>query len=409
MVVGVAERRPAQHQRPVEQVARAVPRLAHPLQVISELLHVVAVDPLELGDLLRIPAVVAQHVMGIGHADLRIGAVADLAADHEGADARDVGLHRQYLQIDHQPDMLVERGRNTGGPFQRRRLRIRRGQRGALDALLDIACRFQIFVELVPVGRTQVPRQPARIVQHEIQDARLPPELRRAARGVERVAVAEQSLEHVARVDRDRQRDGRVPPRDAVGIGAAIVDVATAEQAGLVDPQLQRRQWRRLAQRLREHLVHRDAAADVAPLRLADVDAGQEGGAGPAVPRRRVAQRGGTGVAQPGDHRHLLAERRQRLQRRRQHQRARARRAEAVHHHAVGRIEDLQPLRPRGGLRRGRRRDHRVEQRQRHRRADAAQQCAPAHRGTNHPHDVGAFLSVKASLATMPRTIVWMR
>ncbi len=103
---------------------------------------------------------------------------------------------------------------------------------------------------------------------------------REAALLVERIAVAEQPLEHVARIGRNGQRHGRVQPGNAIGISTAVTDVAAAEQAGRIDAKLQRTELRRLADMLGIDLVDRNAAADVRALGLPDMDPGEEGRAG---------------------------------------------------------------------------------------------------------------------------------
>ena len=57
---------------------------------------------------------VRDRMMRIGHTDLRIGAAAELAADHERHDARDVALIGEQLQVEHQLGMLLEGLRHAG-------------------------------------------------------------------------------------------------------------------------------------------------------------------------------------------------------------------------------------------------------------------------------------------------------
>ena len=81
-------------------------------------------------------------------------------------------------------------------------------------------------------------------------------------------AVAEQALEHDARIDLRRQRQRGRRPRNRVGVGAAVAPVAVAEVAGVLDAELDRREDRVLAVLLRDHLVDRHAqvrADGVAP------------------------------------------------------------------------------------------------------------------------------------------------
>src|SRR5437870_2125138 len=72
-------------------------------------------------------------------------------------------------------------------------------------------------------------------------------------------SVAEQPLESHARIDLCRKGLGGRRPRDAIRVGAAITKVATAEIAGVFNPELKRRQYCVLPPLLRDHLIDRDA------------------------------------------------------------------------------------------------------------------------------------------------------
>ena len=80
----------------------------------------------------------------VGHADLRIGARAHLAAEHERAHARQVGLEGQHLQVEHQLGVLLERGRDAGRPLDDRQL-ARALLLGLLNAPLDVADRVEVL------------------------------------------------------------------------------------------------------------------------------------------------------------------------------------------------------------------------------------------------------------------------
>ena len=54
----------------------------------------------------------------IGHADLRVRAVAGLARELEGDDARDVALQGQHLQVEHQPGVIGVGGRHADGAIE---------------------------------------------------------------------------------------------------------------------------------------------------------------------------------------------------------------------------------------------------------------------------------------------------
>ena len=77
------------------------------------------------------------------------------AAHHHRDDARRVGLERQHLQVEHQVDVVGVEHRDARRLVDRRR-EAGHVLLGALDALLDLADRRQIFVELALVGRTEV-------------------------------------------------------------------------------------------------------------------------------------------------------------------------------------------------------------------------------------------------------------
>ena len=82
--------------------------------------------------------------MRVGHADLRIGHAAVLAAQHEGDDAREIALIRQHLQVEHQLHVLVAAGRDARGMIDERQLLIAL-LLGHLDAPLDVANRVEIL------------------------------------------------------------------------------------------------------------------------------------------------------------------------------------------------------------------------------------------------------------------------
>ncbi len=96
--------------------------------------------------------------MRIGHADLRIGPHAAFAPHHHRDDARQVGLERDDLQVEHQLDVVGVEHRDAGrlvdGRIEPGQILLR-----LLDAPLDLADRREIFVELPLVGRPEILRQ----------------------------------------------------------------------------------------------------------------------------------------------------------------------------------------------------------------------------------------------------------
>ena len=194
--------------------------------------------------------------------------------------------------------------------------------------------------------------------------------LRRGAR------LAEQPLEHRARIDLHRQRRRRRAPGDRVGVGAAVSGRARADVAGeVLRRQFERREGRVLTDLRGHDLIDRDAGENVLGLRALRSHTGEP----PCRADRVIATRRGR-PDQVRDHHDRVAEWFERLQRRRElESRSDAGRRPRFHDRAVGnehRPEACARLRRR--LReRGDRRHHRVEQRQRDRGADSAQERSP--------------------------------
>ena len=261
-----------------------------------------------------------------------------------------------------------------------------------------IASRY--CVSFAAVGRPEPPLQPLHFLDERIEDAAIVLDAREARRLRRVVAVAEQPLEHRARLVLHRQRRRRVAPRQRVGVGAAVAGLARADQLVRVEAQLERRQLRVLAERLRGDLVHRHAGADVGAFGLLRVHAGEERRRGAhviagalAVGRKRRL------VRQAGDDEQPVAERRERLEDRRQLEaRAVGRRRPLLHLDAVRHVDDRQPARRRRTRPRAasERRHHAVEQRQRQRGAEAAQERPAGQRHLGDEHH--ACLSIPMQL-----------
>jgi hypothetical protein len=88
---------------------------------------VMAVDLRALLHAERIAQVMRDRMMRIRHADLGIGAAAELAADHERRDPGNVALIREPLQVEHQPGVLLEGIGHPGRAIEGRLLEIEGG------------------------------------------------------------------------------------------------------------------------------------------------------------------------------------------------------------------------------------------------------------------------------------------
>ncbi len=166
---------------------------------------VIVVDLCQLRDHRGIIAVMRDGVVRLGHADLREGALAQVARQHEGGDSRDVRLKRQRLQIEHQLGVLVERLGHADGSLRHVQDSTRRLLLGFLNPPLDLADVVEIVADPRAVARAEpVLADALRLLRDRVENAavfllaRQP--LGRAA------AIAEQALEDDARIDFHRQR-----------------------------------------------------------------------------------------------------------------------------------------------------------------------------------------------------------
>ena len=287
--VGIAHAAAQQIERVVEQRAVAIGRRLQLLDQIREQRHVVRVDLGELDQLLGIVHVVRHRMMRLGHADVRVGPRAGLARQLERDDARDVGLERQHLQVEHQPDVVFPDRRHAGRPIE---LRQRRGVAllRTLNAPLDLAHRVEILTDLDAIARAQLAPQPRHVGGHPVEDAAALLELRASPLGA--AAVAEQPLEDDARIGLGRQRRRRRRPRQVVLIGAGVAVVAVADLRDEVGADLERRNLRVAADGSRRDLIDRRAQLVVAALGPLGARAAQERAVGRGVIAGRV------GVAQ---------------------------------------------------------------------------------------------------------------
>ncbi len=142
----VAHAAAVENQRVVEQRAVAVRSVAHPLEEVREQRHMELVDLRELQDLLWIVAVVADRVVRVCDADLRIRAVALLTRELEGSDPRDVRLEGENLQVEHQLRVIGELRRHAHRPIEVRRLVLGDGLFGPFDLTLDLAHALDVLL-----------------------------------------------------------------------------------------------------------------------------------------------------------------------------------------------------------------------------------------------------------------------
>src|SRR6266850_35860 len=158
MAIAVADGSAVKNHHVIEQGSVAVRRVSKLLQVVGEEFQVVLLNFDALRHFCRIVLVMCHRVMRLWNADLWVGPRTLLTPVHERADARDVRLISQKLQVVEQTRVVVEAPRNARGPrhvgyfFGALFLRL-------LDPPLDVAQRRQIVGHSPVVRRTEPPLQ----------------------------------------------------------------------------------------------------------------------------------------------------------------------------------------------------------------------------------------------------------
>ena len=383
--VGFTEAASEQDKRVVEQRAVAIGRLLQRLEQIREHPDVELVDLDQLLDTLGITLMMGDRVVSVGNPDLAIRAVAAVAAEHERRHARHVCLPRDDLHVDHELRVLLVVVRNRARPLDARQLHGEVLLFGELDPPLDVADRLEVFLELAFVIGAKSHAQPRETAGHVVEHAFLAFESGHPGAGIRAVAIPEQPLEDRPRIDFRRQRAGRSTPRHG-HVRARVTGVAVTGERLRLEPELERGQLRVFAQLPGCDLIGGDTQAEIGAAGLERVDTGQEGRGRARVIARTVAERPTVHLRQPAEHVDVLTERLERLHRRAEleiradrpgcpHERARALLGRT--NDAVGRVDVTQSNRRLRRTERGRCRHHRIEQRQRHGRAEASQKCPP--------------------------------
>ena len=136
---------------------------------MCEKLGVEAVDFCHLFDEIGVATVVGEGVVRVGDFDLGVGTDAAFAADHHGADAGEVGLEGDGLEVEHQLDVVGKDEGDAGGFIEVGELA------GVLfhgvHALFEVADGGEVFVHLAAVGGAEIGFEAAGVVAGEVEHA----------------------------------------------------------------------------------------------------------------------------------------------------------------------------------------------------------------------------------------------
>ena len=150
--VAVAHVAAVEQHRVIQQRAVAVLRRVELRQELAEQADVERLNARQHLELLGLVLVVRDRMVPFGDADLRVGAVADLARHHEREHARDVGAVGEREQVVHQPHVLRVLERNAAGRLRDLDVGVRGDLRfRALQTTLDLANALEVVVEHVAV------------------------------------------------------------------------------------------------------------------------------------------------------------------------------------------------------------------------------------------------------------------
>jgi hypothetical protein len=164
------------------------------------------------------------------------------------------------MEIEHQLDVLLERVGDSKRALGQRHVELRAVLFRAFDALLDGPHGLEVLGELHAVARPERALKTLHLIGHRIENAARVPRPREPLGGG--APLAEQAVEHHARLRLHRERRRRRSPRNRVGVETVRAAVARNRRRGL-DGELERRQLRVTAQRVRRDLIHRRGELDL--------------------------------------------------------------------------------------------------------------------------------------------------
>ena len=200
----------------------------------GEHFHVIGVDLGLHFHALRIVLVMRHGMVAVGHADLRIGAGAELARQHEADNAGDVALEGDGPQVEQQRGVIGEGIGDAHGGFGRA---VAGGFAvllfGLGDAAFDFAHVLEVIVDAGFVFRVHALGQIFHAGGDAVENAEVVAQAGDALfrRGA---VAAEHAFEEHARVQLHGIRRGGGAPGNGVHVGAGVVAAAAAELRGVV-------------------------------------------------------------------------------------------------------------------------------------------------------------------------------
>ena len=219
-------------------------------------------------------------------------AVLGVATGLERDDAGHVRLKRQQLHVEHQLHVLGERIGDTGRSVgQLPGLAASVVRFDPLDPALELAHVVQVPIETRPVAAPQLPAHALDLATNPVEDAAAGLPSRRPIFG--RAARSKQHVEGDPRVADHRQGFVRRRPADRVGVRTRVVVGAASRLIQVLDAELHRRHGCALAEALRVHLIHRRPRPEVGAVGLLRVRLRQEDGARTEVVSADFRQRDG--------------------------------------------------------------------------------------------------------------------
>ena len=248
---------------------------------------------------------VAHVVVPFGDARLGVRSVRAVVREHKGADAGEIGLEGEDHHIAHQADVLV--CTPAGMPRGWTMPADERCRLGGLELLTSRVSMSRTAVKYSSSLRASRPprdalRRPASSLTKSRMDCLRRRRRPRLSPCFGDVAVAEEPLEHEARVGLLGDGLGRAFPGNVGGVGAGVATIAVAREAAAFAPDLQRGEAGLVADPHRRDLIDRRAVVDVRPGGLRRVGAGKPAGGGSGVVAGTVAKGEGVLLGEAGEH-----------------------------------------------------------------------------------------------------------